>query len=58
MRKQTEGNSSWPLWLSPSSSPVPVEPPGVVAVVPGERIAAELAVRLKEAGFDRLVVLK
>ena len=33
-------------------------PPGVAAVVPGERITAELAVCLKEAGFDRLVVLK
>ena len=33
-------------------------PPGVAAVIPGERITGELADRLKRAGFDHLVVLQ
>lgn len=33
-------------------------PPGVAAVVPGERLTAPLAAALKKAGFSQLVVLK
>ena len=33
-------------------------PPGIAAVVPGERITEETAVRLKQAGFDHLAVLR
>lgn len=33
-------------------------PPGVAAVVPGERIRQEMALRLEQAGFDQLVVLR
>ena len=33
-------------------------PPGIAAVVPGERITEETAVRLKQAGVDHLAVLR
>ena len=33
-------------------------PPGIAAVVPGERISAEIAENLKISGYDRIIVVK